>query len=316
VSTSLSVDGEQVLVQSLRPGRRTRGYLAVGAETITAAQRELVQVAVPLLTLMLAPATALQAAESRLRTTIAGLLGDGDLDRAARIAEDLWGGLPREPVRILVTGGSGSDRQSLMEFVEATADTLGERVFFAEVADRVIVVYDAYGRVRDRLLAAMDDEVDQGGRLVSGESGSARLAELERARTEADQALAAGVRLGRTHTAFADIAGFGLIDLVATAPVAAFAESLIRPLIDHDATARGDLVRSLQTWLEHNGQWDAATAALGVHRHTLRHRMRRVEEVLGRDLDVAAVRVELWTGLQVLYLRRPAVAPPRAAFGG
>lgn len=314
VSTSMWVDGEQVLVQSLRPGRRTRGYLAVGAATITGAQRELVQVAVPLLTLMLAPATALQAAESRLRTTIAGLLGDGDLERAARIAEDLWGGLPVEPVRILVADGTAAAGQGLMEFVEATATALGERVFFAEVADRLVVVYSAYGRLRDRVLAAITAD----GQLLTGESGSARLAELDRARTEADQALDAGLRLGRAHTAFSDIAGFGLIDLVATPPVAAFAESLIRPLLEHDASGRGDLVRSLQTWLEHNGQWDAAAAALGIHRHTLRHRMQRVEEVLGRDLDVAAVRVELWTGLQVLQLRRPAATPRvrRAAGGG
>jgi len=75
-------------------------------------------------------------------------------------------------------------------------------------------------------------------------------------------------------------------------------------LVDHDAAGRGELVRSLGTWLEHNGQWDAAAAALGVHRHTLRNRMRRVSELLGRDLDVAAVRVELWTGVQILDGRR------------
>jgi hypothetical protein len=32
--------------------------------------------------------------------------------------------------------------------------------------------------------------------------------------------------------------------------------------------------------------------------------MRRVSELLGRDLDVAAVRVELWTGVQILDGRR------------
>jgi PucR family transcriptional regulator, purine catabolism regulatory protein len=80
-------------------------------------------------------------------------------------------------------------------------------------------------------------------------------------------------------------------------------------VIDHDVTGRGDLLRSLGAWLEHNGQWDAAAAALGVHRHTLRHRMRRVGELLGRDLDVTAVRMELWAGVQLLQARRDGSAP-------
>ena len=40
---------------------------------------------------------------------------------------------------------------------------------------------------------------------------------------------------------------------------------------------------SLRAWLAHHGQWDPSAAALGVHRHTLRHRMRTVEELLGRE---------------------------------
>jgi purine catabolism regulator len=34
-----------------------------------------------------------------------------------------------------------------------------------------------------------------------------------------------------------------------------------------------------------------------VHRHTLRKRIRRVEELLGRDLDSPGVRAELWLAL-------------------
>ena len=62
--------------------------------------------------------------------------------------------------------------------------------------------------------------------------------------------------------------------------------------------ARGDLVASLAAWLSRHGQWDAAAADLGVHRHTLRYRMRRVEEILGRSLDDPDVRMELWLALK------------------
>ncbi len=89
-----------------------------------------------------------------------------------------------------------------------------------------------------------------------------------------------------------------MVPLLADDAVRAFAEGLLRPLREHDATSRGDLVASLSAWLSHHGQWDAAAADLGVHRHTLRYRMRRVEEILGRSLDDPDVRMELWLALK------------------
>ena len=80
-------------------------------------------------------------------------------------------------------------------------------------------------------------------------------------------------------------------------------------MIEHDASGRGDLVRSLATWLEHNGEGDAAAAALGIHRHTLRNRIRRAAGLLDRDLDVAAVRAELWVALRLLPSPVGLVAP-------
>jgi len=297
VSTTLSIDGEQIVVQSLRPGRRTRGYLAVGtARRPTAEQRNVLNTAVSLLTLMLAQATALRTAESRLRTTIFDLLTHSELDRAARLADDLWGGLPAPPVRLLLVAGKPSRRMDLVEIIDAIAANAAERVFFAAAADRLAIICSAPGKLRDRVLAAAGNSPG----LTVGESAPAALTDLGRAFREADQAVHAGQRADRPYTAFADIGASGLLELLATPEATAFAESLLRPLIDHDATSRGDLVRSLRVWLEHNGQWDAAAGALGVHRHTLRHRMRRVEELLGRDLDVTAVRLELWVGAQLL----------------
>jgi hypothetical protein len=69
---------------------------------------------------------------------------------------------------------------------------------------------------------------------------------------------------------------------------------------EHDAHGRGDLVASVRAWLSRHGQWDAAAADLGVHRHTLRYRMRRVEEILDRSLDDPDVRMELWLALKAL----------------
>ena len=69
-------------------------------------------------------------------------------------------------------------------------------------------------------------------------------------------------------------------------------------------------MRSLAGWLEHNGEWDAAAAALGVHRHTLRNRIRRAGTLLDRDLGSAAVRAELWVALRLLDTPAPVESAP------
>jgi PucR family transcriptional regulator, purine catabolism regulatory protein len=77
--------------------------------------------------------------------------------------------------------------------------------------------------------------------------------------------------------------------------------TLARPALDalvRDSTPREtDLVASLEAFLQHNGSWEAAAHALGVHRHTLRTRISRVEELTGLSLDVAENRVMLLLGL-------------------
>jgi len=69
------------------------------------------------------------------------------------------------------------------------------------------------------------------------------------------------------------------------------------PLVAADRAGPGDLVESLRTWLAAHGQWEPAAARLGVHRHTLRKRIGRAGELLGRDLDSPGVRAELWLAL-------------------
>ena len=47
-------------------------------------------------------------------------------------------------------------------------------------------------------------------------------------------------------------------------------------------------MRSLEAFIEENGQWERAARRLYCHRHTLRYRIRRVEELTGRNLAARA----------------------------
>lgn len=134
--------------------------------------------------------------------------------------------------------------------------------------------------------------------LAIGVSAPAGLPAAAIAFKQADQALSVARRRGVPLVEHEDVAAGSVLPLLADDAVRAFADGLLRALREHDATGRGDLVASLRAWLSRHGQWDAAAAELGVHRHTLRYRMRRVEEILGRSLDDPDVRMELWLALK------------------
>lgn len=61
-----------------------------------------------------------------------------------------------------------------------------------------------------------------------------------------------------------------------------------------------ELMATVRAWLAHHGQVDAAASELGVHRHTVRHRLRRAESLLERSLDDPNVRADLWFALRDL----------------
>ncbi len=134
--------------------------------------------------------------------------------------------------------------------------------------------------------------------LAIGVSAPVGLAAAAVAFKQADQALSVARRRGVALVEHEDVAAGSVLPLLADDAVRAFADGLLRALREHDANGRGDLVASLRAWLSRHGQWDAAAAELGVHRHTLRYRMRRVEEILGRSLDDPDVRMELWLALK------------------
>jgi PucR family transcriptional regulator, purine catabolism regulatory protein len=133
---------------------------------------------------------------------------------------------------------------------------------------------------------------------------------LRRGYQEARFALASASSAG-SRGAVATVEDLGshrlLLALQEDAALEAFSRGLLGPIRAYDERQHGELVHSLEVFLEHNGNWESAARALNVHRHTLRYRIRRVVELTGRNLDLAADRVEFWLALkadEVLVGRR------------
>ncbi len=76
-----------------------------------------------------------------------------------------------------------------------------------------------------------------------------------------------------------------------------WADGVLAPL---RAYRRGDLVAAVAAYLRHQGHWEAAASALGVHRNSLRHRISRAERLLGQDLRDPTTSARLWLAIRRL----------------
>ncbi|MEO3803219.1 helix-turn-helix domain-containing protein [Nonomuraea sp. B1E8] len=89
--------------------------------------------------------------------------------------------------------------------------------------------------------------------------------------------------------------------LLATVPVdvrRSFTARLLAPLLDYDRTHQSELVRTLRVYLDCAGSWNACAERLHVHVNTVRYRVRRIEELTGRDLSAMADRVDFFLALR------------------
>jgi purine catabolism regulator len=175
--------------------------------------------------------------------------------------------------------------------------------------------------VRDRLLCAVVDSQEsvdpvalaarardslaaEHGELRAAASRPAPVGSLRRSFHEARCALEAAVVNGSSPpvASYRDLGAFQLLlSLQDDHALRLYCDSVIGPL--EDASEYGDeLIRSLEAFIESNGQWERAARELYCHRHTLRYRIRRVEQLTGRNLSSARDRIEFWLALRAREL--------------
>ncbi|MFI0742964.1 helix-turn-helix domain-containing protein [Streptomyces sp. NPDC021100] len=95
-----------------------------------------------------------------------------------------------------------------------------------------------------------------------------------------------------------------LDDLLAHPAVTRWARVQLRPLAAGDPS--GELVRTLETWLDHDARVDAAAAALSLSVTAVRKRLVRAEAVLQRSLlRPPTARHDLWLARRALVLAAP-----------
>ncbi|GBD18603.1 Transcriptional activator PmfR [bacterium HR27] len=88
-------------------------------------------------------------------------------------------------------------------------------------------------------------------------------------------------------------------------------DRVLGPLETHDARHGTELLRTLATFLAHDGSWSATARALGIHRQTLVYRVRRIEQLTGCRVDRVSELATLYLALEAARaLGRIAPAEP------
>ncbi|MEV3985292.1 PucR family transcriptional regulator [Nonomuraea sp. NPDC049758] len=331
-SLALSGPDEHVVIQPLGGGPRPRGFFAVGARRpFSPVTHTVINAAGSLLTLAMEQGRAQREAGRRLRSAVLELLLGGAVEQARAVAGTLGARLPGEPLLVLAAGAAALETLEPHGFTALLDDGtgghgggLGGAQGGADGGGLGGGQGGAHGggsggghggghgggqggggRGRGggvqggepvSVCLVSEGVAEKAAREVEGPVGLSSPCRYDGLRDALDQARRALAHSDGGVTRFADLAGQGLLALLDADTLRAFSGALLAPLTAYGS--RADLVESLRAYLDSNGHWDAAAQRLGVHRHTLRYRMRRVAELLGRDLDDPGVRAELWLALE------------------
>lgn len=298
-ASTFQVHGTDVVEYPVLVGRRTVGFLAIGAgRKLTRADRQIIMTVCVLLSLKAAQQQESDATAAALDSAVTKLFLTGHVDAGRALAPDLGIIAPTGSVRVLVARGETEAAAASVELESGLrADSGWNGWPQAASALRSCRLRHLAGGLSYYLLDAEHDDAGAPGRggdtTPSGpyDTGNAvvtavlsRPMPLERVHDEAGQ-LAAMVRALDP----------GQIVEVAAGALDPRAQGWVAALRGYQ---RADLIGTVRSYLRHRGQWEGAARELGIHRNSLRHRMGIAAELLQADPDDPDVAANLWLALR------------------
>jgi purine catabolism regulator len=287
--------GESVVAYRLQAADRYKGHLILGRRAaLTTPERRMAIVAASLLALLLDRDERVHEISTRLQDGYARTLLSGDRETADRLASVLGVKVPSGPVHVVALGSRLPGESTRLTAFHAARDRLASSLIAAQSRTGILLLA-ADTSAAELLLPVLDQVPD----LVVAIAEATQVNAIEVAHRKATAALREAQRNEQRLVDLSTVGRRRLIDVIPSADALAFADDLLRPLREYDKAHGGSLIPSLGAWLENFGQWEPASAALGVHRHTLRHRIGRIEDILGLSLNAVECRMELWAALQI-----------------
>ena len=233
---------------------------------------------------------AVSAAELRLAGDLLEDLEDDRLDdrEAGRRMAAFGLESDRDYAAILAIPRDAVSSERLREEVAEELDRQALRFLSTARRDRAAFLVEAGSEEAVLGLAHKVVKAEPQARVGVGRPAHGR--ELGRSLLEARAALDA---------AAGDVASYrdlGSLELLLSLPDATL-EAFVDRVLGSTA-GNGRLLESLVALLESGCRWSEAAERLGVHRHTLRYRMDRLQEQTGRHPDDPQQRMELWLAVK------------------
>jgi len=236
------------------------------------------------------------------------------------LAEALTGRLDPEDLQLRLRPFGIGERVAVLAFAladpSAAAPAL-ERILEREHRKNLVAIRAGLlcavvdGERLEPIAMARKVRAELSGRFGEVRAAASRVApthSLRLAFHEARWALEA-VRLRNGHApevaSHRDLGAFQLLlSLQDDDALVSYCRGVLGPVEHGEGDYGEELLRSLDVFIEHNGHWEKAANALYCHRHTLRYRIRRVEQLTGRDFSSARDRIEFWLALRGRELAR------------
>jgi hypothetical protein len=127
--------------------------------------------------------------------------------------------------------------------------------------------------------------------------------DLYRAGQEARLAANVGEAEGLGQLAFEDTGAYRLLLPAMSedpAELERFYAETVEPLVAYDEQYETELVKTVETYLDHDGNVAATAQRLFTHRHTIRYRLERAKELCGHDVTSTEGREKLGLGLKAM----------------
>nr|WP_240974394.1 PucR family transcriptional regulator [Arthrobacter sp. SF27] len=301
--------GTDVVEYPVLVGRRTAGYLAIGAgRKLGKTDRQIILTVCVLLSLKAQQDQEASGASAMMGAAVAKLVLKGYVDAARALAADLeLDGMPGQ-VRLLVlrrsqpeSGGPGD--------AAAAVTTLHEEEAWPGLAAAVRncrLRYTADGLTYFLLDAGAGSEARAGSEAgQEGRAGSQTGPGTSPGSQEAppegmSAAISLPLPLEQASTAVAEVvaaarrADDGVLAQV-KGGLDARAEAWVAALAGY---SRADLVETVRSYLRNRGQWEITARELNLHRNSLRHRISIAAKLIDADLDDPDVAANLWLALR------------------
>ncbi|HEY0448480.1 PucR family transcriptional regulator [Actinophytocola sp.] len=211
-----------------------------------------------------------------------------------------------QPYRIAVLRPGAADESPGVADELAGSLAAGGLLAVARGAEVVLILREAGRELADRVLAD--------GRKLSRHKATCGLSELADrpaqapvALRQAQHAIDVGTRIGRADQVipYEELGIYRLLLQIGDMrQLWRFAEEILGPLLEYDASHKVDLVATLSTYLNQHESLKQAARALRVHVNTVSYRIQRIEQLTPLDLTNPDDRLVAHVAVKIVESRR------------